>query len=136
MKSSDVVTARAMYRTPSSMLSTAQWHISEPLPEQCFLLCHAVLHRIEREKAVTHTLQASRNNGWSAVREVRGLKSTRKPCTTKDAPCRAAMHVKSAHPPVGVLWLLGEVVPAHVVHGPWFKITWSVAKSPRVAEQR
>ncbi|GFV45661.1 uncharacterized protein TNCV_2739371 [Trichonephila clavipes] len=47
------------------------------------------------------------------------------PCTTKDPPCRAAMHVKSVDYERGA---------SGVVHVSMVK-TWSVAKSPRVAEQ-
>ncbi|GFT48644.1 hypothetical protein TNCV_2326461 [Trichonephila clavipes] len=40
-------------------------------------------------------------------------------------------------PPVGEVWKLGERGTSGVVHlnCPWLKITWSVAKRPRVAEQ-
>ncbi|GFU89297.1 hypothetical protein TNCV_1078941, partial [Trichonephila clavipes] len=63
-------------------------------------------------------------------------------CTTKDPPCRAAMHVKSVkelkRPAVRCDVLVREGVPAQVSstsldHG---SSTWSVAKSPREAEQR
>ncbi|GFW40837.1 hypothetical protein TNCV_4368851 [Trichonephila clavipes] len=63
------------------------------------------------------------------------------PSTTKDPPCKAAMLVKSVElkrPPVGVVWKLGEAVPAQVSstsidHGS--KLRGPSPKSPRVAEQ-